>query len=135
MTSSQLSELNTITVSDAGGLARFWGALLGPGPFARRTLWLAVLGVDGRPVPVTVPIDDIPQVPGRQHVDTIAPVLATLAGYGSVVALIARPGAAAVHEDDRRWAEVLTPQAPRWPVCLATIVRGRCTVQPILVSG
>jgi len=135
MTTSRLTELQTITVADSADLVSFWGALLGAGRFARRTLWLAVLDQDGRPVPVAMPIDDIPMAPSGPHLDGLGTVVNGIAEYGTVIALLARPGSATVGEHDRRWALALAPLAPRWPIHLATADDGHCRVQPILVTG
>jgi hypothetical protein len=135
MTTSRLTELQTITVTDSADLVTFWGALLGAGRFARRTLWLAVLDEDGRPVPVAMPIDDIPVAPSGRHLDGLTTVVNGIADYGTVIALVARPGSSTVGENDRRWALALAPLAPRWPIHLATAHDGHCRVQPILVTS
>ena len=135
MTTSRLTELQTITVTTSADLVTFWGALLGVGRFARRTLWLAVLDEDGRPVPVAMPIDDIPVAPTGRHLDGLGTVLNGIAEYGTVIALVARPGSPTLREHDRRWALALAPLVPRWPVHLATADDGRCQVQPILITS
>ncbi len=134
MTSSDLSDLQNITVFTATDLANFWGTLLRSGRIARRTLWLAVLDDYGRPVPVAMPIDHLPHVASEGHLEGLKTVITGMGEHGVVVMLIARPGADVVGEDDRRWADALTPFAPSWPVHLATGSGGRSWIQPILLT-
>jgi len=114
------SLLQTATIDTADDLATFWTALMGEGGFGRRTLWLVLLDDGGHPAPVVVPIDDVPQSPGRRDVDAFSAVLAGLADQGTAVLLLSRPGPVEVQPDDLRWARALAPLAPVWPVHLAT---------------
>lgn len=132
MTESMSKQLETINVATADDLVTFWGLLMGGGGFARRTLWLAVLEDSGRPVPVIVPIEDVPRAPSGPEIKALKTVLASLVDYGNVVMLLSRPGRPGVLEDDRRWARMLHPLADRWPVHLATADgAGSSRVQPI----
>jgi len=114
------SQLQSTTITTAANLAAFWTTLMGEGGFGRRTLWLVLLDDGGHPAPVVVPIDDLPQTPGRRDVDAFGTVLAGLADYGTAVLLLSRPGPVEVQPDDLRWARALAPLAPAWPVHLAT---------------
>jgi hypothetical protein len=112
--------LQTTSVTTAEDLAAFWTVLMGKGGFGRRTLWLVLLDDGGHPAPVVVPIDDVPEAPGRRDVEAFGAVLTGLADYGTAVLLLSRPGPVEVQPDDLRWARALAPLAPTWPVHLAT---------------
>jgi len=129
MTTPSAHLINTITVTTAPDLVRFWAALIGGGGFGRRTLWLVFLDEAGRPVPVVVPVDDIPLHPTPADVDSFRQFFDHLAGYGTPVLLLSRPGPCAVQEHDRQWSRALASRTPRWPVHLATEdAFGRCVV-------
>lgn len=122
----------TLVVATAADLATLWTALVGDGGFSRRTLWMAVLDGSGCPAPVLVPIDDLPRAPAPSDVDALSQAVTSVAEFGTVVLLVARPGLDRIGEDDRRWGEALAPLAPRWPIHLATVgSEGRCQVRPI----
>lgn len=116
----QRTLLRSATVTAAPDLTALWAALMGDGGFARRTLWLVLLDPGGHPAPVVVPIDDVPAEPGPRDVAGLGTVLAGVADLGTPVLLLSRPGPAEVQDADRRWAAVLRPLAPAWPVHLAT---------------
>lgn len=111
-------------------LFRRWQALMGPGGFGKRTLWLMFLEPDGSPTKVLVPIEDIPTEPDRKVVQSLHTIVAELSqdiDIGSVPALLSRPGRAAMTASDRRWAAAWRADAPpaivRWPMHLATCDR------------
>lgn len=125
-----------MTVTTAQDLATFWSALMGDGGFGRRTLWLVFLDDDSRPTPVIVPIDDIPQDPTPADVGSFGDLFSRLAGYGTPVLLLSRPGTSEVQEHDRQWAQALASLTPQWPVHLATEdAFGRCVVNPLPAGG
>lgn len=134
MTTPDLALLRHQPVTTADDLARFWTALMGEGGFGRRTLWLVLLDESGHPAPVVVPSDDVPRTPGRRDTDAFGVVLAGLAGYGTAVLLLSRPGPVEAQPDDLRWARALAPLAPAWPVHLATaesLDASACRVQAL----
>jgi hypothetical protein len=119
-------------VSSAADLAELWRALMGDGGFGRRTLWLGVLDASGRTTPVLVPIDDIPRRPSESDAAGLRRILSDIAGYGTVVMLLSRPGSDTLQDDDRCWGQALTPLAPGWPIHLATAgAAGSCLIQVI----
>lgn len=121
--------LNDMIVTNARDLAALWSSLMGVGGFARRSLQVVILDAAGRPAPVRVPIDDIPLVPSRDEVDSFGHFFDHLAGYGTPVVLLSRPGPSVVQEHDRQWAAALDSFTPRWPVHLATEnAHGRCQI-------
>lgn len=107
-------------------LFRLWQRLMGPGGFARRSLWLVFLEEDGCPAKVVVPIDDIPLAPDRKMMDSLVHIVDRLccdSGVASVPMLLSRPGSSVMTESDREWARALTwamAQRRRWPLHLAT---------------
>ena len=121
--------LNDMTITNAQDLAALWSSLMGDGGFARRSLQVVILDDAGRAAPVIVPIDDIPLTPSRGEVDSFGHFFDHLAGYGTPVLLLSRPGPSVVQEHDRQWAAALAPFTPRWPVHLATDnAHGRCEI-------
>jgi len=117
------------TIRTDADLAGLWHALMGPDGFARRSLWLVMLDDTGRPLPVVVPIDDIPERPDQDLRHGLAQTvrhLETLDDVHSVAALLSRPGPLAMTEADREWARALqqhTRLAVRWPLHLGTAGR------------
>lgn len=107
-------------------LFRLWRRLMGPGGFARRSLWLLFLEENGCPAKVIVPIDDIPLCPDRVLIDNLVDIVEHLcgeSGVGSVPMLLSRPGSSAMTDSDREWARTLTSALGprrRWPIHLAT---------------
>jgi hypothetical protein len=104
-------------------LREFWQEAIGPGGFAQRSVWLVFLTDDGQVQPVIVPIDDVPPSPAPPIIRNLQVILTGLIEDGpvdSVAALLARPGPAAMSDDDRAWARSLSALTPRWPVHLAT---------------
>ncbi len=120
MTTPPVDLINSITVTTAADLARFWAALMGDGGFGCRTLWLVFLDEAGRPVPTVVPVDDLPDEPTAADVDSFRQFFDHLDDYGTPVLLLSRPGPPAVQEHDRQWGRALASCTPRWPVHLAT---------------
>jgi hypothetical protein len=104
-------------------LYEFWQEAMGPGGFAYRSVWLVFLADDGQVQPVIVPIDDVPPRPETEIIGNLKAILTGLIEDGpvdTVAALFARPGPAAMTDDDREWGRSLSPLTPRWPVHLAT---------------
>lgn len=123
---------HTNPVSTPHDLIELWTSLIGDGPFGRRTLWMCLLDEDGRPAPVLVPIDDVPAVPTTVDVTGLTSFVGHLTDLGTVVMLLSRPGPVVAQARDRRWARVLAPLAPRWPVHLASAdSTGRSTIRPL----
>ena len=117
------------TIRTDADLADLWRALMGPDGFARRSLWLVMLDDTGRPLPLVVPIDDIPELPDddlRRGLAESVRHLERLDGVHTVAALVSRPGTALMTEGDRRWARALhqhTALTARWPLHLGTAGR------------
>lgn len=112
--------LNDMTVTSVHDLPLLWSTLMGGGGIDRRSLSLVILDDDGRPAPVVVPIDDIPEIPSPPEVDSFGVFINHLVGFGTPVLLLSRPGPSAVQDHDRHWARAMASFAPRWPMHLAT---------------
>jgi hypothetical protein len=111
-------DVTDMVVRTAMDLERLWEVIMGtqgPGP---RSLWMVLLDEDGRPLPVIVPIDDVPVTPGPMA-EGLANVLAHLGDAGEPVLLLSRPGPSGLTEADREWGRALAPLT-RWPVHLYT---------------
>jgi hypothetical protein len=133
MTTSAHTQPLTTPITTPDDLAAFWASLLKAGACDRRTLWMVVLDDSGRPRPVIVPVDDVPSAASASDLDGLATMVAGLAGYGTVIALLSRPGSQALLEGDHGWARALAPLAPRWPLQLATVDgNGGFTVRPVM---
>ncbi len=112
-------------VHDDTELFDLWCALMGPGGFARRSLWMIFVHADGNLAPVVSPIDDVPLVPDARLLRNLATVVAeVVADFGTAAFLLSRPGTLPMTESDRRWARALRaavdPAVSPWPVHLAT---------------
>lgn len=95
----------------------------------QRSVWLLFLSVDGRQLPVVVPIGDVPARPDPPMIGNLAFVIAgALAGQPpgcSAVVVLTRPGAATPGDTDRYWLATLDGAAREHGaairmVCLAT---------------
>jgi hypothetical protein len=87
--------------------------LLDPPVFGARSLWLSWFGVDGRMLPVVIPINDLPLIPEpalvmnlREVHDSI--VEQHLAGQGHLAMALCRPGGSEVRGDDDAWVDALS---------------------------
>jgi hypothetical protein len=120
------------TIRTDAELTALWRALMGSGGFARRSLWLVMLDGTGRPLPLVVPVDDVPDVLDdtlRGGLAQCVRHLADLDDVHSVAALLSRPGPRLMTEGDRACARALhrhTSLTARWPLHLGTA--GRVTV-------
>jgi hypothetical protein len=93
-----------------------------------RSVLLLLLDADGVQLPVTVPIDDVPERPDPVIVGNLCWIIAealTLYPGGSAVVVVTRPGAGQVGDADRYWARNLDRfgrehGAPIRLLCLAT---------------
>lgn len=117
-------------VRTATELTELWQDLMGPGGFARRSLWMIFLAVDGELAPVVVPIDDIPIEPDELLLRNLAEIVGALLtdnSLDSAALLFSRPGPSSMLENDRDWARALLSAFGSrlcvWPVHLATTNR------------
>ncbi|WP_052591813.1 hypothetical protein [Luteipulveratus mongoliensis] len=108
-------------------LLELWEGLMGEGGFSQRSLWLIFLDREGRPTPLIVPIDELPDEPDPDDVARIARLIEHAreeVKVESVPMLLSRPGPTWMQDGDRRWAAALTEafagQQPQWPIHLAT---------------
>lgn len=93
-----------------------------------RSVLLLFLDADGVPVPVAVPVDDVPDRPDPLIVGNLCWIIAealTLYPGGSAVVVVTRPGAGPAGDADRYWARNLDRVArergaPIRMLCLAT---------------
>ena len=77
----------------------------------RRTLWVLLLDEADVPLPVIIPIEDVPDLPDTEGTTRIADALASLmsssAPEGSVVLLLERPGPPSRAQADHAWHTML----------------------------
>ena len=104
--------LADVPVRSAADLTARWLAVLDPPVFGARSLWLTWFGADGRQLPVVVPVDDLPRIPGtamllglREVHDSV--LTDQLGGDGHLALALCRPGEPTTTEDDDEWAEAL----------------------------
>ena len=106
MTKPPLAEM---PIRSADDLTRRWVTVLDPPIFGARSLWVMWLGLDGRMLPIVMPVDDVPPVPdavtlaGLRQVN--AGVIAEhLDGEGHLALALCRPGRPYATHEDERWA-------------------------------
>jgi hypothetical protein len=107
------TSLPEIPVRSADELLQRWAVLLAPPVFTARSLWLAWFDPAGRMMPVVVPVDDLPLVPGRDTVGGVldlhdAVVESTDLAGGHLALALCRPGTSEVTADDEGWADALS---------------------------
>ena len=88
-----------------------WRHLIRPLGFHRRSLWLLLIGADGRPTPVITEITDLPDAPDAETIDGLAQLLAHFVSDvepdGRWALLLSRPGSHATDGSDRGWVGAL----------------------------
>lgn len=88
----------------------------------RRTLWFVMLDRERRPLPVIVPIDDVPDAPEVLMVDNLGQawheILQDEPG-ASLLLMLERPGPAAASLDDLAWRAALDSAAAGHGLTLA----------------
>ncbi len=102
--------LPSVPIRSAEEFIDRWTGLLAPLVFDRRSLWLSWIGDDGLMLPVVVPIDDLPELPGaallmglRQVHDAITE--SHLDGEGHLAMALCRPGRPEITGSDDEWAD------------------------------
>lgn len=101
-----------VPIRSAQELTAHWTALLDPPIFGARSLWLMWLQDDGRPLPVIIPVDDIPRVPDHAMLGGLLSVHEGISeehldGGGHLAMALCRPGRPEITEDDDCWLEAL----------------------------
>ena len=101
-----------VPIRSAQELTAHWIALLDPPIFGARSLWLMWLQDDGRPLPVIMPVDDIPRVPDHAMLGGLLSVHDGVSddhldGGGHLALALCRPGRPEITEDDDCWLEAL----------------------------
>jgi hypothetical protein len=112
-------------VTDEASLYELWQTLMGPGGFARRSIWMVFFEPGGRTIPSIQAIDEIPILPVPQFVENLEGIVAQLMdddGVGSAAFLLSRPGSVSMSSGDRIWARALQNlcRIGGWPLHLAT---------------
>lgn len=105
-------------------LHHHWRALMGPLGFTFRRLWLLFLEPDDRVVPHITEIDDVPEEPRAEEVDSLMAMCAHVQQadrVGRVAILLSRPGRGALCASDLRWGRALVDSARRAGVRLAPL--------------
>lgn len=105
-------------------LHRLWRMFMGPLGFGGRSLWLHLLADGGRPTPVLVQVEDLPELPDptmREQLEHFVREVVAHSGGDSVAFLLTRPGSSGLSASDRTWAEALGDVVRRlglrpWPV-------------------
>ena len=100
-------------IRSAAELTDHWTALLDPPVFGTRSLWLMWLRDDGLPLPVLIPIDDIPRLPDRALLSGLLAVHDGISeehldGGGRLAMTLCRPGRPEITEDDDAWVDALS---------------------------
>jgi hypothetical protein len=109
MTTPSLAQ---VPVRSAAELTRRWATVLEPPVFADRSAWLMWLAPDGRALPLVVPVDDLPAVPGSAALTGLrtlheAVVEGSPIGRAHLAVALCRPGHAVVTASDDAWLEAL----------------------------
>lgn len=108
-------------------LTQLWQQMMGPGGFARHSIWHIFFDPGGQMCPAVVPIDDIPLEPDGLLLDNLPYVIDEVtrgSDVASVAVLLSRPGTRGMTPADRRWARALhatfASTLQLWPIHLAT---------------
>jgi len=119
----------TPVITDADVLTRV-DEIIEPAARRERALWLFFFYSDGTQAPVLVPIDDMPELPGRDDVEVAFHMLRHFYGLAddddlSFVLAVCRDGPLEQTDSDRQWLRVLQwgiteYAAPVRMICLAT---------------
>jgi hypothetical protein len=110
MTTPPLADVRIRTSEE---LTAHWIALLDPPTFGARSLWLTWLEDDGRPLPVIIPVDDLPRLPDNGMLFGLLAVHDAIAeehlgGGGHLAMALSRPGRPDVTDDDDAWVDALS---------------------------
>jgi hypothetical protein len=102
-----------IPIRTAEELTDHWTALLDPPVFSARALWLMWLQDDGRPLPVIIPIEDMPRLPSQALLSGLLSVhdaicAEQLNGAGHLAMVLCRPGRPDITDDDDEWVDALS---------------------------
>lgn len=105
--------LTDVPIRSAEELTAHWTALLDPPIFGTRALWLMWLRADGLPLPVLLPIDDMPRLPDHSLLSGLLAVHDGIAaghldGGGHLALALCRPGPPEISEDDDGWVDALS---------------------------
>jgi len=108
-------------------LTKLWEQIMGPGGFARRSIWHIFFDARGQMCPAVVPIDDIPLEPDGLLLDNLGYVVAEVTrgnDVASCAVALSRPGERGMTAADRRRAWSLhatfASTLRLWPIHLAT---------------
>jgi hypothetical protein len=125
--SSVLPDLAVPVLTDTEVLDRV-RCLVDEDAWRRRSLWLMFLTEDGTQLPVLVPIDDVPERPEPEMVESVCHMVAQLTGDASegrsVVATLSRPGSLTPSDSDRYWVRTLHHAARKKRVGLRMMCLG-----------
>ncbi len=115
-----------VTLANDRDLWEHWTSLVGRRGFTCRSVWMILVENDRTVAPVVVPIDEVPEEPDDDTVDSLRHLVDQARrqlGVASTPMLISRPGSDEMTEEDRRWARalrvVVSGQAMQWPIHLA----------------
>lgn len=113
------------TVHSQADLEQLWRRLMEPLGFSGHTLWMLVIGADGRVLGEIVQITDMPAEPRPGELDPLPAFLGHLGvdpGSGMRVAfLFSRPGGGVTGRRERAWARALVAAARRAGVPCETV--------------
>jgi hypothetical protein len=105
--------LADVRIRSAEELTAHWTALLDPPTFSTRALWLMWLEDDGRPLPVIIPVEDMPRLPSHGLLSGLlslhdAICAEQLSGSGHLALALCRPGRPEITDDDDAWVDALS---------------------------
>ncbi|MCW2759218.1 MAG: hypothetical protein JWO46_2964 [Nocardioidaceae bacterium] len=108
-------DLDDIMIRSQSDLHEMWEVLMQPLGFGRRSVWLTLIGPDGRPARFLLEIAESDGMPSARDVRNLYVMLQkvleeTGAGFSAAL-LITRPGFDLLSEDDRQLARVLVEGA------------------------
>ena len=105
--------LADVPIRSAAELTDRWTALLDPPTFGARSLWLMWLHDDGRPLPVIIPVEDLPAVPANGMLFGLLGIHDAVSdehldGGGHLAMALFRPGRPEITDDDDAWVDALS---------------------------
>ena len=102
-----------IPIRSAEELTGHWNGLLEHPTFKARALWLMWLDDDYRPLPMVIPVEDVPELPSHALLSGLLSVhdaicAQQLSGPGHLAMALCRPGRPDITDDDDSWVDALS---------------------------
>ncbi|GAB7003150.1 hypothetical protein JCM18899A_06210 [Nocardioides sp. AN3] len=117
----------------------FWRRICHPLGWTRHDLWFAMIGADGRPLPILHDVRDRPVEVDPSAVRSLVELWRRLeaehAPGGRIAVLLCRPGAEAIQASDRLWARAIATEAATLGVALEVIhVASDEAIRPLVLD-